>query len=65
MHQAAEKSLGLVGDELKHKSLEKKSVHYEHKGKEKPKIQNSAKPKSQFTPAMKITKHEWRMQGTL
>jgi hypothetical protein len=65
MHQAAEKSLGLVGDELKHKSLEKKSVHYEHKGKEKPKIQNSAKPKSQFTPAMKITKHEWRTQGTL
>jgi hypothetical protein len=28
MHQAAIKSLGLVGNELKHKSSEKKLVHY-------------------------------------
>jgi hypothetical protein len=33
MHQAAIKSLGLVGNELKQKSSEKKSVHYDRKGR--------------------------------
>jgi hypothetical protein len=30
MHQAAINSLGLVGDELKHKSSGKKSTYHEH-----------------------------------
>jgi hypothetical protein len=33
MHQAAIKSLGLVGDELKQKSSGKKSTYHEHTGR--------------------------------
>jgi hypothetical protein len=29
MHQAAIKSLGLIGDELRQKSVEKEATHYE------------------------------------
>jgi hypothetical protein len=33
MHQAAIKSLGLIGDELKQKSMEKEAIHHEQTGK--------------------------------
>jgi hypothetical protein len=35
MHQAAIKSLGLIGDELKQKSVEKEATHHEQTGKRK------------------------------
>jgi hypothetical protein len=40
MHQASIKSLGLVGDELKQKSLGRKSTHCEHTGKRSRKSQS-------------------------
>jgi hypothetical protein len=41
MHQAAIKSLGLVGDKLKQHSSEKKSTYYKDKGKKSQKYQSS------------------------
>jgi hypothetical protein len=46
MHQATIRSLGLVGDELKHKSLGKKSTYHEHTGR---RSQRSQSPQSQRT----------------
>jgi hypothetical protein len=40
MHQAAIKSLGLVGDELKQKSLGRESTNHEHIGKRSQKSQS-------------------------
>jgi hypothetical protein len=57
MHQAAIKNLGLVGDELKQKSSEKKSIHYEHKGKRSRKYQS---PQSQRTNSPSDEDHEAR-----
>jgi hypothetical protein len=48
-HQAAIKSLGLVGDKLKQHSLEKKSTYYEDKGKKSRKYQSSQSQKSNST----------------
>jgi hypothetical protein len=64
MHQAAIKSLGLVGDKLKQHSSEKKSTYYEHKGKKSQKYQSPQSQKATL-PAMKIMRHERRTQGTL
>jgi hypothetical protein len=33
MHQATIKNLGLIGDELRQKSVEKEATHHERKGK--------------------------------
>jgi hypothetical protein len=46
MHQAAIKSLGLVGDELKQKSLGKKSIYHEYTRR---RSQRSQSPPSQRT----------------
>jgi hypothetical protein len=46
MHQAAIKSLGLVGDELKEKSSGKKSIYHEYTGR---RSQRSQSPPSQRT----------------
>jgi hypothetical protein len=46
MHQAAIKSLGLVEDRLRKHSPEKKTTHYEDKGKENNKYQSSQSQKS-------------------
>jgi hypothetical protein len=40
MHQATIKSLGLIGDELKQKSVEKEATHHEQTGKRKRKSQS-------------------------
>jgi hypothetical protein len=40
MHQADIKSLGLVGDELRQKSLGRESTHHEHTGKRSRKSQS-------------------------
>jgi hypothetical protein len=57
MHQAAIKSLGLVGDELKQKSSEKKLIHYEYKGK---RSQKNRTPQSQKTNSPGDEDHEAR-----
>jgi hypothetical protein len=49
MHQAAIKSLELVGDKLKQHSLEKKSTYYEDKGKKSRKHQSLQSQKSEST----------------
>jgi hypothetical protein len=49
MHQAAIKSLGLVGDKLKQHSSEKKPTYYEHKEKKSRKYQSSQTQKSDST----------------
>jgi hypothetical protein len=48
MHQAAIKSLGLVGDELKQKSSEKKLTYHEHIRRRSRMILISANSKNQF-----------------
>jgi hypothetical protein len=48
MHQDAIKSLGLIGDELRQKSVEKEGTHHEQTGNRRRKSQSSANPKSQF-----------------
>jgi hypothetical protein len=40
MHQAAIKSLGLIGDELKQKTVEKEATHHEQIGKRRQKSQS-------------------------
>jgi hypothetical protein len=47
MHQAAIKSLGLIGDELKQQSVAKEATHHEQTGKRR----------------QKITRHKERMHG--
>jgi hypothetical protein len=59
MHQTAIKSLELVGNELKQKSSEKKSIHYEHKKKRSQKYQSS---QSQRTNSPDDEDHEARME---
>jgi hypothetical protein len=49
MHQAAIKSLRLVGDKLKQHSSEKKSTYYEDKGKKSRKYQSSESQQSDST----------------
>jgi hypothetical protein len=49
MHQAAIKSLGLVGDKLKQHSSEKKPTYYEHKEKKSQKYQSPQSQKSDST----------------
>jgi hypothetical protein len=49
MHQAAIKSLGLVGDKLKQHSSEKKPTYYEHKEKKSRKYQSPQSQKSDST----------------
>jgi hypothetical protein len=55
MHQAAIKSLRLVGNELKQKSSEKISAHYERKGRRSQKYQS---PQSQRTNTSGNKDHE-------
>jgi hypothetical protein len=55
MHQASIKSLGLVEDELKQKSLEKKSIYHEHKGRRSRRYQS---PQSQRTNSPSEIDHE-------
>jgi hypothetical protein len=49
MHQAAIKSLRLVGDKLMQYSLEKKSTYYDYKGKKSQKYQSPQSQKSDST----------------
>jgi hypothetical protein len=59
MHQAAIKSLGLVGDELKQKSSGKKSTYHEHTGR---RSQRSQSPPSQKTNSPCKTDNEARRE---
>jgi hypothetical protein len=59
MHQAAIKILGLVGNELKRKSAEKKLVHYEHKGRRSRKYKT---PQSQRANSPDDEDNEARME---
>jgi hypothetical protein len=61
MHQAAIKSLGLVGDELKNKSLGKKSTYHEHTGGRSRRSQSS---QSQRTNSPGKTDNEARREDT-
>jgi hypothetical protein len=61
MHQAAIKSLGLVGDELKQKSLGKKSIYHEYTRR---RSQRSQSPPSQRTSSPGKTDNEARMEDT-
>jgi hypothetical protein len=40
MHQVAIKSLGMIGDEIKQKSMEKEATHHEQTGKRRRKSQS-------------------------
>jgi hypothetical protein len=62
MHQAAIKSLGLVGDELKQKSLRGESTYHEHTGRRSRKSQ-SVQTRRTIRPAGKTMKHEGKTQG--
>jgi hypothetical protein len=57
MHQAAIKSLGLVGDELKQKSLGKDLTHHERTGK---RSQKSQSPQTRRTNSPGRENHEAR-----
>jgi hypothetical protein len=46
MHQAAIKSLGMIGDELRQKSVEKEATHQEQTGKRRRKSQSPRTQKS-------------------
>jgi hypothetical protein len=59
MHQAAIKSLGLVEDELKQKSLDKKLMYCEHKGRRSQRYQS---PRSQRTNSPGEMDHEVRRE---
>jgi hypothetical protein len=59
MHQAAIKSLGLVGDELKQKSSGKKSTYHEHTGRRN---RRSQSPQSQRTNSPSKTDNEARRE---
>jgi hypothetical protein len=59
MHQAAIKSLRLVGDELKQKSLGKKSIYHEYTRR---RSQRSQSPSSQRTNSPGKTDNEARME---
>jgi hypothetical protein len=59
MHQAAIKSLGLVGDELKHKSSGKKSIYQEYTGR---RIRRSQSPPSQGTNSPSKANNEARRE---
>jgi hypothetical protein len=58
MHQAAIKSLGLVGDELKQKSLGKKSTYHGHTGRSR----KSQSSQSQRTNSLDKEDHEARRE---
>jgi hypothetical protein len=64
MHQAAIKSLKLVGDELKHKTLGRESTHHAHTRK---RSQKSQSPQTRRTnsPARETMKDEGKKQGIL
>jgi hypothetical protein len=55
MHQAAIKSLGLVGDELRQKSLGREPTHHEHTGK---RSQKSQSPQTRRTNSLGRENHE-------
>jgi hypothetical protein len=59
MHQAAIKSLGLVGDELKQKSLGRKPTHHGHTGKRSRKSQS---PQTQRSNSPGRENHEARRE---
>jgi hypothetical protein len=59
MHQAAIQSLGLVGDELKQKSLGRKPTYHEHTGK---RSQKSQSPRNQRTNSPSRENHEARRE---
>jgi hypothetical protein len=59
MHQAAIKSLGLVGDELKQKSSGKKSIYQEHRGRRN---RRSQSPPSQRTNSPSKTDNKARKE---
>jgi hypothetical protein len=46
MHQAAIKSLGLIGDDLRQKSVEKEATHHEQTGKRRQKSQSPRNQRS-------------------
>jgi hypothetical protein len=55
MHQAAIQSFGLIGDELKQKSLGRGPTYHEHTGK---RIRNSQSPRTRRTNSLGREKHE-------
>jgi hypothetical protein len=59
MHQAAIKSLGLVGDELRQKSLGREPTHHEHTGK---RSQKSQSPRTRRTNSPGRENHEARRE---
>jgi hypothetical protein len=60
MHQAAIKSLGLIGDELREKSVEKEGTHHEQTGNRRRKSQ-SPRTRRSSSPGRKITGHKGKM----
>jgi hypothetical protein len=63
MHQAAIKGLGLIGDKLKQKPLEKETTRHEQKEKEVD-CPNLHKPEDLVHLVREITNHKGTMQGT-
>jgi hypothetical protein len=61
MHQAAIKSLGLVGDDLRQKSLGREPTHHEHTGKRNRKSQS---PGTRRTNSPDKENHEARREDT-
>jgi hypothetical protein len=61
MHQAAIQSLGLVGDELKQKSLGREATYHEHIGK---RTRKSQSPRTQRTNSPDRENHEARREDT-
>jgi hypothetical protein len=61
MHQADINSLGLVGDDLRQKSLGRESTHHEHTGK---RSQKSQSPRTRITNSPDRQNHEARREDT-
>jgi hypothetical protein len=62
MHQAAIKSLGLIGDELRQKLVEK-GQHTKNRPEKEGESPNLCEPKDPVHPAGKITTHTGKMHG--
>jgi hypothetical protein len=63
MHQAAIKSLGLIKDDLRQKSVEKEATHHEQIGKRRQKSQ-SPRNRDQIHLAEEITRHKRKTHET-
>jgi hypothetical protein len=62
MHQAAIKSLGMIGDEVKQKSMEKRQ-HITSRQKKEGESPNLREREDPVHPAGKITRHKGKMHG--